>query len=134
MAAADGTISTVERGPFQEFIPVRGEVLPIQTIFLDAQESGRVEEVYLEAGAMVSKGDPILKLSNPDLEIKVMDQEASFFEQLNRYEDTRINLASQAINLQRAVLEKLANLDPQRVHFEGLGDVIRSPPFHRFDR
>lgn len=112
------TISTVERGPFQEFIPVRGEVLPIQTIFLDAQESGRVEEVYLEAGAMVSKGDPILKLSNPDLEIKVMDQEAGFFEQLNRYEDTRINLASQAINLQRNLLLTEQNVRRERDAFE----------------
>jgi HlyD family secretion protein len=112
------TISTVERGPFQEFIPVRGEVLPIQTIFLDAQESGRVEEVYLEAGAMVDKGDPILKLSNPDLEIKVMDQEASFFEQLNRYEDTRINLASQAINLQRNLLLTEQNVRRERDSFE----------------
>ena len=112
------TISTVERGAFQEFIPVRGEVLPIQTIFLDAQESGRVEEVYLEAGAMVKEGDPILKLSNPDLEIKVMDQEASFFEQLNRYENTRINLNQQAISLQSNLLQMEQQVRKERDDFE----------------
>ncbi len=112
------TISTVARGPFQEFIPVRGEVLPIRTIFLDAQESGRVEEVYLEAGAMVSKGDPILKLSNQDLEIKVMDQEATFFEQLNRYENTRISLSQQAINLQRDLLQMEQAVRKEKDRFE----------------
>ncbi len=99
------TISTVERGPFQEFIPVRGEVLPIQTIFLDAQENGRVEAVYLEAGAMVQKGDPILKLTNPELELKVMDQEALFYEQVNNFENTRITLAQQTISRQQQLLE-----------------------------
>ena len=112
------TISTVERGPFQEFVPVRGEVFPIQTIFLDAQESGRVEEVYLEAGAMVKKGDPILRLSNPDLEIKVMDQEANFFEQLNRLENTRINLKQNAINLQANLLQMEQSVRKERDAFE----------------
>lgn len=112
------TISTVQRGPFQEFVPVRGEVLPIQTIFLDAQESGRIEAVYLEAGAMVNKGDPILKLSNPDLEITVMNQEAVFYEQLNNFENTRINLNQQAISRQRELLEIEQLLRRQRDAFE----------------
>lgn len=114
------TISTVERGPFQEFTPVRGEVLPIQTIFLDAQESGRVEEVYLEAGAMVKKGDPILRLSNPELERIVMDQEANVFEQLNRYENTRIQLNQNAINRQTALLMIEQDVRRQKVRFETL--------------
>ena len=114
------TISTVQRGPFQEFVPVRGEVLPIQTIFLDAQESGRVEEVYLEAGAIVRKGDPILRLSNPELERIVMDQEANVFEQLNRYENTRIQLNQNAINRQTALLMIEQDVRRQKVRFETL--------------
>ena len=52
------TISTIVRGPYQEFIPIMGNVEPIYTFFLDAEEGGRVEEIYVEAGAMVKKDDP----------------------------------------------------------------------------
>ena len=47
------TISEVRKGPFQEFIPVNGVVLPLTTIYLDAVEGGRVEEKFVEDGAMV---------------------------------------------------------------------------------
>ena len=54
---------------FQENIPVNGIVLPLTTIYLDAMEGGRVEEKYVEDGAMMKKGQPILRLSNTDLEL-----------------------------------------------------------------
>src|SRR5690349_12939800 len=63
------TISEVKQGSFQETIPVNGVVLPKTTIYLDALEGGRVEEKYVEDGAMMVKGQPILRLSNTDLEL-----------------------------------------------------------------
>ena len=42
------SISSVEKGVFQENIPVNGIVLPITTIYLDALEGGRVEEKFVE--------------------------------------------------------------------------------------
>src|ERR1700749_5108995 len=63
------TISEVKQGSFQEFIPVNGIVLPKTTIYLDALEGGRVEEKYVEDGAMMKKDQPILRLSNTDLEL-----------------------------------------------------------------
>src|ERR1700749_4019000 len=63
------TISEVKKGAFQEFIPVNGIVLPVTTIYLDALEGGRVEEKYVEDGAMMKKDQPILRLSNTDLEL-----------------------------------------------------------------
>jgi HlyD family secretion protein len=61
------TISEVKKGPFQEFIPVNGVVLPVTTIYLDAIEGGQVEQKFIEDGAFVKKGQAILKLSNTDL-------------------------------------------------------------------
>lgn len=78
------TISEVKKGAFQEFIPVNGVVLPITTIYLDAVEGGRVEEVFAEDGAMMKKGDPILKLSNTDLELSLANQETSVFNLLTQ--------------------------------------------------
>lgn len=63
------TISEIKKGPFQEFIPVNGVVLPVTTIYLDALEGGRVEEKFVDDGTMMKKGQPILRLSNTDLEL-----------------------------------------------------------------
>ena len=65
------TIGEVAKGGFQEFIPVTGSILPLQTILLDAVEGGRVETKYIDAGASVKAGDPIIKLANTSLKLDV---------------------------------------------------------------
>ncbi|MBD0331405.1 MAG: HlyD family efflux transporter periplasmic adaptor subunit [Chitinophagaceae bacterium] len=88
------TISEVRKGPFQEFIPVNGVVLPITTIYLDAVEGGRVEEKYVEDGAVVAKGQPILRLSNTDLELSLVNQQTSVYNLLTQMQIAR-NAAQQ---------------------------------------
>ncbi|HEU4472094.1 MAG TPA: HlyD family efflux transporter periplasmic adaptor subunit [Flavisolibacter sp.] len=88
------TISEVKKGPFQEFIPVNGVVLPVTTIYLDAVEGGRVEEKFVEDGAMVSKGQPILRLSNTDIELSLVNQQTSVYNLLTQMQISR-NAAQQ---------------------------------------
>lgn len=78
------TISEVRKGAFQEFIPVNGIVLPQTTIYLDAVEGGRVEEKYIEDGAFLKKGQPILRLSNTDLELSLVNQQTSVYNLLTQ--------------------------------------------------
>ena len=78
------TISEVKKGPFQETIPVNGIVLPITSIYLDAIEGGRVEEKYVDDGAVMKKGEPILRLSNTDLELSLVNQETSVYNLLTQ--------------------------------------------------
>ncbi|MXV51453.1 HlyD family efflux transporter periplasmic adaptor subunit [Pedobacter sp. HMF7647] len=88
------TVSEIKQGPFQEFIPLNGIVLPETTIYLDAQEGGRVEEKYVEDGAVMKKGDPIMRLSNTDLELNLVNQETSVFNLLTQMQISR-NAAQQ---------------------------------------
>lgn len=88
------TISEVKKGPFQEFIPVNGVVLPVTTIYLDAVEGGRVEEKYVEDGAMVKKDQPILRLSNTDIELSLVNQQTSVYNLLTQMQISR-NAAQQ---------------------------------------
>lgn len=74
------TVSEVTKGPFQEFIPVNGVVMPIRTIYIPAEDGGKVEERYIEDGTNVKKGDPILRLSNSDLALNLATQETSVFQ------------------------------------------------------
>ena len=78
------TISEIKKGPFQEFIPVNGTVLPLTTIYLDALEGGRVEEKFVEDGAIMKKGQPILRLSNTDLELSLVNQQTAVYNLLTQ--------------------------------------------------
>ena len=88
------TISEVKTGVFQEFTPVNGVVMPLTTIYLDAQEGGRVEQKYVEDGTIMKKGQPILRLSNTDLELNLVNQETSVFNLLTQMQISR-NAAQQ---------------------------------------
>ena len=99
------TISTVERGPFQEFIPVTGSVLPIETFYLDAIEGGRVERRFTEAGSFVRQGDPILRLANTNLQLDVMYREALSYEQINNAQNRRLAIEQNSIAVQTQLTE-----------------------------
>ncbi len=88
------TISEIKKGPFQVSIPVNGTVLPISSIYLDAQEGGRVEEKYVEDGAIMKAGDPILRLSNTDLQLSMVSQETNVYNLLTQMQISR-NAAQQ---------------------------------------
>lgn len=100
-------ISTVEKRPFQEYIRVVGMVEPRNTTFLDAIEGGRVDEIFLEAGTMVRRGDPILRLSNTNLLLDIMYRESEFFGQSNNLRSTRLSLEQNRLQLNN----QLADVD-----------------------
>lgn len=99
------TISTVSEGDFQEFIPVTGTVLPQNTYYLDAISGGIVEAKYVEEGAMVKKGDKILKLSNPNLQLSALQNEAATYQQINEARNTRLQIEQNSIALQTQLVD-----------------------------
>jgi HlyD family secretion protein len=106
------SISEVRDGVFQENIPVSGIVLPITTIYLDALEGGRVEEKYVEDGAVMKKEEPILRLSNTDLELSLINQETSVYNLLtqmqisqNAARQNTINKLNQMTDVENALIE-----------------------------
>jgi HlyD family secretion protein len=99
------TVAAVERGAFQEFIPVTGTVMPIRTIYLDAEQGGRVQKVYAEAGAMVKEGDPILQLSNAQMILDAVNREAQLFEQVNNLQNTRVTMQQTRLTLKQQLID-----------------------------
>lgn len=88
------TISEIKKGTFQETIPVNGIVLPLTTIYLDAVEGGRVEEKYVDDGTVMKKGQPILRLSNTDLQLGLVTQETNVYNLLTQMQISK-NAAQQ---------------------------------------
>ncbi len=99
------SVDTVATGIFQEFIPVSGVVQPIKTVFLDAMEGGRVEELFVEDGSVVKKGQAILRLVNTDLQSSYLNQEASLVAQINQIRSTSVMMEQQSLNLREQALD-----------------------------
>ena len=97
-------IETVTEGQFNDYITVTGTVEPISTVLLDAQEGGRVEEKLIEEGSMVKKGDIILRLSNPDLYLNILDSEAQLAEKENFLRNTQVVMEQERISIKRELI------------------------------
>src|SRR5690606_4015791 len=111
------TISEVKEGVFQENIPVNGVVLPITTIYLDALEGGRVEEIFVEDGAIMKKDEPILRLSNTDLELSLVNQETSVYNLLTQMQISQNAARQNTINKLNQMTEvKSALIEAERIY------------------
>lgn len=129
------TISQVSKGPFQEFIPVIGEVMPIDTHHLDAVDGGRVEEIYMEAGTVVNKGDKILKLANTNLLLDIMWREAELFQQSNNLRNTRLQMEQYKLQLKQELATIENRLQQQKRVYERYQELIKDDLIaqHQFD-
>lgn len=95
------SISTVTQGEFNDYIRVIGQVIPDRIIYLDAIEGGRVEERLIEEGAQVKAGDVILRLSNPLLNIGILQSEADLAYQENELRNTRLSMEQEHLRLKQ---------------------------------
>jgi len=112
------TIASVMADKFQEFIPVDGVVYPKTTIFIDAIQGGIVEAVYVEDGAILIKGDPILKLMNANMELSFMEQETRMYDAINNLQNTKIRLEQNKYNRQREIADLNYRIDEARKDYD----------------
>lgn len=112
------TVSKISEGEFQEFIPVSGNVLPYTTVFLDAFQGGTIEKKFVEEGAILKKSDKIVKLSNINLELNALSQESFAYQQINAYQNTKILLEQNTINLKARAQDVTYNLQRSKQIFE----------------
>ena len=99
------TVSNVTVGTYEDFIPLRGRLVPRSTVFLDAIEGGRVEEILVEDGALVEAGDMIAVLSNTNLQLEVLGREAAVTEQLNNMRTIELQLEQNRLSHKRNLVE-----------------------------
>lgn len=99
------SVSTASLGTFEDFIPLRGRLVPRSTVFLDAIEGGRVEEILVEDGTLVKAGEPIAVLSNTNLQLEVLGREAAVTEQLNNMRTIELQLEQNRLSHKRNLVE-----------------------------
>jgi len=99
------TINTVTQGAFINALNLRGQVVPKTTVYLDTVTGGQIEQRLVEQGEYVEKNQPMVRLSNTNLQLDVMGREAQVTEQLNFLRNTQMNMATSRLNLRRDLLE-----------------------------
>lgn len=98
-------LGNVEKTDFKDYISIVGSVAPSTTIFLSADEGGKVQEKLIEEGEMVKKGDVIFRMVNNDLNLQIMNAESQLAYQANELRNTLINMDQQKINNKRNLLD-----------------------------
>jgi HlyD family secretion protein len=104
------TIAPVERGIFHDLIPLRANVVPRETVYVDASDGGRVDRVLVEAGDMVQEGQPLIELSNTNLALQVIQQESQLNQAISQLEQNEIALEENQLSNDRALAEIDYNL------------------------
>jgi HlyD family secretion protein len=99
------TVSTAVMGEFNDYIRVSGRVQPMTTIQLSPQEGGMVQAILIEEGSTVKAGDPILILSNDNLDLQILNAEAELAEKENILRNTQIQMEQQKLDVRQNVLE-----------------------------
>ena len=119
------TIEEVKQDVFQDYITVQGTVEPITTIYLDAVEGGRVEEILIEEGNMVKKGDVILRLTNDNLLLEITNNEAQVVRAINeirtarlQMDQTKLNYMQQILNLETTVIQNKRMYENNKILME----------------
>jgi HlyD family secretion protein len=118
VAADRVTISTIQKGTFEDFLPLRARVTPLVSVYLDAVEGGRVERKLLEDGAMVRQGQLIAVLSNSDLQLNLLARQSDVSREMNSMRSQELALAQTNIQDERAVIEAELAADKARRQYE----------------
>ncbi len=103
--SAKTSITSVTKGQFNDYIRVNGQVQPINTIQLSAIEGGMVAQKLIEEGSEVHAGDIIVRLTNPMLNLNILDSEAQLAEKQNFLRNTQVSMEQEKLNLKKEKLQ-----------------------------
>ena len=106
------TISEVRQTEFKDYVRTNGQVLPIQMVQISPEEGGIVMEKVVEEGTMVHKGDVIVRLSNSNLDLQILNAEAELAEKQNLLRNTQVAMQQDRLNNQTEQAQ--LDMDTQR--------------------
>ena len=112
------SISEVRSGEFNDYIRISGQVQPMTTIQISPQEGGIVKEIIIEEGSKVNAGDEILRLSNDNLDLQILNSEAELAEKENILRNTLISMEQQKLSLEQERLQLSTEVQRTRRTYE----------------
>ena len=104
------SVSEVKAGEFNDYIRLSGTVQPLVTIQISPIEGGIVDAILIEEGSQVKKGDEILRLSNDNLDLQILNSEAELAEKENILRNTQIQMEQDRLNVKQSKAEYQLNV------------------------
>ena len=98
------TIKTVENNFFEDFMSFQAKAVPLNSMLVNIIEGGAIQEIFVENGDMVVKGQPLARLYNPNAELAYMQQETAIIEQINNLNKGKLDLRNQELNLEKDLI------------------------------
>ena len=126
-------ISTVQPGSFHDYIPITGNVQPRETVYLDAVDGGQVMELLVEEGAVVSAGQPLVRLNNTNLQLQVINSEAQLSEQLNRLTSTKLAFEQSRMRNMRELIDMQFQVEQTAQRLKRMESVFGTGAIKRSD-
>jgi HlyD family secretion protein len=99
--AEEINIQKVEKAFFEDFVVFQAKVEPLNVMLVNVTEGGSVKEIFVENGAMVTKGQSLARLYNPNTELNYLTQETAIIEQINNLNTGKLNIRNQELNLNK---------------------------------
>jgi len=138
-------IKEVRKDYFEDFIVFQAKVEPLHSMLINIIEGGAVQEIFVENGAFVEKGEALVRLYNPNKELNYMTQETSIIEQINNLNKARLDIRNQELNLTKDLVsiehdftdaKNQYNLDKKRFKEEILSknDWIKTQENYRYQQ
>ncbi|TCI91011.1 efflux RND transporter periplasmic adaptor subunit [Tenacibaculum sp. M341] len=101
----DIVIKEVTKGDFEDMVLLSSTVEPKTSVLVNVIQGGSISEIYVESGQMVTEGDPLLKVYNPNAELNYLTQETAIIEQINNLRNIRVSIKNQQLNLDQQLLQ-----------------------------
>ena len=129
------TVGAVQQGEFREYYPFDGTVEPADTVYLDIEQGGRVDQIFVEGGQLVKKGQLILRFSNAEAQRQSIETETRLLETLDTQRNTEFNRAQSNIQLQETLLELNHQIQDAQTKFDRYDNLMKTPnsPISRLD-
>lgn len=104
VSTSEISIQRVAQDYFEDFLSFQAEVEPLNSVLVNVVEGGSVQEIYVGNGSQVNKGEPLVRLYNPNTELNYMQQETAIIEQINNLNKARLDLRNQELSMAKDLI------------------------------
>ena len=118
------TTAVVAQGEFRDYYPVDGRIEPVTTVYLDVEQGGRVEQIFVAGGHPIAKGALIMRLSNANLQRSAIETETRLIENLDLLRNTQLARAQDSLQLKDALLDlehHITEVENRHARYQRLG-------------
>ena len=101
----DITIDEVTNGKFEDMLMVTAQTQSLNSSLVNVLEGGAVKEIFAEDGQMLTKGQPIARVYNPNTEFNYLNQETGIMQQISQMRSSLLELKNQEFNQDKELLQ-----------------------------